>query len=492
MATLANTNLALSAVRTYLGYLPLDYSLFNIGISALVNKWSRFKPVRAAGACGETDARWKGDDGKCGFNLGGANPNKWDYLKPRGGSPGGSPDEPVRLGDFRGYNQAKGLENINSGPPVYCNYANQTSGVAMQPQISTYNIIARTLLFRFRKNTVSNSIRILASDIGLDSYYWGIKLCSPSSCYYKTLSNLNNLATITLDLLFTNPSTLTFSNGFGWPSDAETGTWTAQLFISSSPATSWTGTAPSDIIFLPTDSDLTDLISGFTINLKSYIVFGVGNYTSIAALPASGNFPVGLGDWTSNYEFGRVNTNYSASRYNCARYDSSGENAVTWFNFRLYDSSNVNALASANTNDNAAVDATYVRIFCNANTGNARVGMLRLYNSDGARTDITINQAGAPPTFNYQDNWASPHWSVTPTTSNPANGDINLHVYGKPSGFYSGAGTRTMYLNIKDDASNIIGSDSWGAKDGVAFDRTITVSPAFGGGVYTLDFGDGS
>lgn len=135
---LATTNLALSTVRTALGY-TADWSLFNIGTSSLINKWSRFKPVRAAGLGETVYVRPRGDDGNCGFilptltgNSGTAgvytNSGVWGYAQPRGGSPGGSPDEPVRLGDFRGYEHSSTLK-----PPFYSDPADNIYHATLTP-----------------------------------------------------------------------------------------------------------------------------------------------------------------------------------------------------------------------------------------------------------------------------------------------------------------------------------------------------------------------
>ena len=132
---LATTNLALSTVRTALGY-TADWSLFNIGTSSLINKWSRYKPTR--GATGSSTF-WKGSDGNCGFilptltgNSGNAgvytNSGVWGYAQPQGGSPGGTPDEPVRLGDFRGYEHSSTLK-----PPFYSDPADNIYHATLTP-----------------------------------------------------------------------------------------------------------------------------------------------------------------------------------------------------------------------------------------------------------------------------------------------------------------------------------------------------------------------
>lgn len=79
-------------------------------IAAMLNMWSKYKPVVALERLLDTDKRWKGQDGKCGLNIPVYNsPNAfrtavkneyvmWSYIPPVGGI-----QEPLRLGDFRGY-----------------------------------------------------------------------------------------------------------------------------------------------------------------------------------------------------------------------------------------------------------------------------------------------------------------------------------------------------------------------------------------------------
>lgn len=123
---LGTTNISMTTVRSTLGY-TADWSLFNVCISTLINMWSRFKPTRGVNNGNLTlnsNTFWKGSDGRCGLSLptlpagsGILNtytPSNWEYLHPRGGSPGGTPDEPGRLGDFRGYEHDSTLK-----PPFY-------------------------------------------------------------------------------------------------------------------------------------------------------------------------------------------------------------------------------------------------------------------------------------------------------------------------------------------------------------------------------------
>lgn len=82
-----------------------------------LNETSKYKPVRYPADFLDDNNRWKGTDGNCGFTFpsssnytdipswyganGAVGMNGWVYNKPRGKT--SSYNEPMRLGDFRGY-----------------------------------------------------------------------------------------------------------------------------------------------------------------------------------------------------------------------------------------------------------------------------------------------------------------------------------------------------------------------------------------------------
>jgi hypothetical protein len=101
-----------SIVRTALGALTNVWRLLIIHVN--VNMWSRYKPTRYNQIVRED--YWKGNDGRCGFQLpvlssGTFTPTNWTYLKPRGGH---LFMEPLRAGDFRYYDHDQTLK-----PPFY-------------------------------------------------------------------------------------------------------------------------------------------------------------------------------------------------------------------------------------------------------------------------------------------------------------------------------------------------------------------------------------
>lgn len=115
MATVPNTNVNLATnVRDVLnsagGSVSNDLTSF-FKPAAKLNMWSKYKPVVATELFLDTDKRWQGADGKCGltiptytspssFRTAARNGNAmWSYTPPAGGT-----TQPMRLGDFRGYN----------------------------------------------------------------------------------------------------------------------------------------------------------------------------------------------------------------------------------------------------------------------------------------------------------------------------------------------------------------------------------------------------
>lgn len=118
---LPNTNLKVSDIRDTLddnGGFTNDKVSSLFSSSAKINMWSKFKPVIHTQLFLDGDGRWKGKDEKCGLTIptyssastlrtalanGSA---MWSYTPPNG-----SESQPLRIGDFRGYN-AKAVNPI--------------------------------------------------------------------------------------------------------------------------------------------------------------------------------------------------------------------------------------------------------------------------------------------------------------------------------------------------------------------------------------------
>ena len=96
---LGTTNISTTLVGQTIGVASRDVG--TLCSSSLINKWSKYKPVRYNTLSPITDVQLKevnyGLDVSSNTNL--DTPTEWTYLKPSGGYA-----QPYRLGDFRGYN----------------------------------------------------------------------------------------------------------------------------------------------------------------------------------------------------------------------------------------------------------------------------------------------------------------------------------------------------------------------------------------------------
>jgi hypothetical protein len=94
---------------------------------------------------------------------------------------------------------------------------------------------------------------------------------------------------------------------------------------------------------------------------------------------------------------------------------------------------------------------------------------------------------GDPPFFNHEAAW-TPGFSSGPSGSAAWN-DQTIRITGTPNGFYSGSGSRTMYVWVRDGGvlDPVIGNVlSFGAKDGLAFNQWITGLPQLKNRAYSI------
>jgi hypothetical protein len=308
MAVLPDINLALSAVRTKLGYVA-DWSLFNICTSVLINKWSKYKPVRAAGLGETVHARPQGDDGMYGLTLNDA----WTYNQPRGGSWGGGIDEPGRLGDFRGYEHSK----LISYPPVLCRDTDlsPTWHAILYPTGSPY---IQQFKLRGTEHEDPSSVLIIPSDLGIDEYYYGIHLHFDGASWWRTYGQVKDLATLGTGLSLNAELVVSWGdphyNNFPSVTTPAAGTCSWWLFISSAASAGlpgWSNAAPAGLILLPEDTDGVNnfICTGSDFDVSDYIVvvdgfnkvtwlywaddeFGIGHYKGgIITCPNIGGNP---------------------------------------------------------------------------------------------------------------------------------------------------------------------------------------------------------
>lgn len=280
---LGNTNIYLSAVRTYLSYVA-DWSLFNICTSALINKWSKYKPVRAAGSGETINPRPQGDDGMYGLTLDDA----WTYNQPQGGSWGGGTDEPGRLGDFRGYEHSKLL----AFPTIQCRDTD-LAPIFVPVLYPTGSPYIQQLKFRGYENIGASSVLIKPSDIGLEDYYYGVHFHFDGASWWKTFGQVHDLADTGTGFGISAELVVSWGSphyaNFPSITTPASGTCEWWLFISSAPTSGppyiWDNAAPAGLILLPQDTDgvNTFINTGATFDVADYIVV-VDDYNKVTWL----------------------------------------------------------------------------------------------------------------------------------------------------------------------------------------------------------------
>lgn len=236
-------------VRAALGVTSKTWS--ELITHANINKWSKCKPVIAL-----TQAGWpQADDYKYGLNLAlGVNPNKWDYLKPRGGA---DYNEPLRSGDFKGYEPNTAL----TWPPCYCKSSDQNENPVLSPAQSPGGTSSGSAVGKFFNG--ASAVRINCSDIGLQNHYFGILVTTPNNQkWIKTVSTTIGASnevygdSIVYSAALINPSspTSTYQNlPYG------VGVFNIKYIISPVRYSDWTQNPTANIIYMPEGS-----LSGLT------------------------------------------------------------------------------------------------------------------------------------------------------------------------------------------------------------------------------------
>ena len=221
---LVTTNISISIVKAILSNSSTNLSV--LATDSSINKWSRYKPVRGSFPTSS--------NGNYGLNI----PTNWNYNAPTGGT-----SSPYRLGDFRGYEHDRDI----AGPVIYAKNTDIHLASSYAPTI-TGSLEGH---FNFNINTIAYNLRLIPADLGLENYYFGVKI----NGHYKTLGTV--LATgatfqfwIELDL--TNPDQPSYGD---LPYMVGSIDW--ELFISSASATAWTTSQPANYIKLPGNSSET-------------------------------------------------------------------------------------------------------------------------------------------------------------------------------------------------------------------------------------------
>jgi len=256
---LGTTNISVTLVKTALG--SGDNNVSGLCTASNINKWSRFKPVRGTYP--------QANDGKYGFDLA----NNWSYLKPRGGA-----SEPYRLGDFRQYQHVSSIAN-KCMPPIHVLPADAQFDNLMPyggDSLNQFKVKA------FRTET-DNQYGVLPSLLGIDSYYYGVRIVNGNGTFFKTYGLVSSLTTggVTKDLDATLVETTPGAGDWHYNDLPQgVGVITVAFIISNTSKPSWTAIAPSTYYILPSGTfDGIAYISGGSFSVSNWCIPSIENYT---------------------------------------------------------------------------------------------------------------------------------------------------------------------------------------------------------------------
>lgn len=154
--------------------------------AAKLNMWSKYKPVVSASLFADDDKRWKGDDGKCGLTILSKETSMedfhtylddgtalWSYMPPAGGV-----TEPMRIGDFRGYN----TDAVNPIGEL------TTNGISENGSATTAGTVefAIDVVDNLEYNLTYGDISV--NGVALTGFYLGIYAVKDGNWVYKTNS----------------------------------------------------------------------------------------------------------------------------------------------------------------------------------------------------------------------------------------------------------------------------------------------------------------
>lgn len=161
---------------------------------ANINHWAKYKPVRYPADFPSRDVYWKASDGNCGFTPKSTSVyteipsymdgemNGWTYNLPRGKT--GTINEPMRVGDFRGYD--------TDAVPMISNFF-------VPDRMSNQQTSAKFTATAIVANEGGTSVTL--ADLSLGSYYAGVLVRDSSGTIKKIVigSSLSG-GTFTVDV----------------------------------------------------------------------------------------------------------------------------------------------------------------------------------------------------------------------------------------------------------------------------------------------------
>jgi len=349
----------------------------------------------------------------------------WIYNQPQGGSAGGATDEPVRLGDFRGYEHSK----LISYPPVLCRDTDLSLNAILYPTGSPW-----TQQFKIRgtESEDPSSVLIIPSDLGIENYYYGIHLHFDEASWWKTYGQVKDLATAGTNLTLNAELVVSWGdphyNDFPSVTTPAAGTCSWWLFISSDATSGWDNAAPDGLVLLPEDTDGTNIFinTGDDFDVADYIVV-VDDYNKVTWLY-----------WASD-EYGAGS--YLGGLVVCADSESSGaggaftitQDSDTAFTVKVFDDGN-----DRTSQPQFWENGMEIRIYPTAeNLGAAYSEIITLEVPGGGFFDIECWQGGTgtPPACQiYVETTDTDGWYITEETASIAIGSDQLTFSFVPQG----------------------------------------------------------
>jgi len=245
-------NITLELIGGVLGFAYKDVG--DVCISPLINKWSKYKPIR-------------GNSPESSNGFYGLDPNNnWEYLRPRNDFWLHN-DEGFDIGHFRSYEHDQSL----TMPPLFVANTNTSLNTITNYDSTTNNVITVGI------NTNSGQpSEITLTDMGLENYFFAVKLYQPSSGQYAWKSLTNTAINSDGDEL-----TVDLNNEFPSNFNDDGSTIDISFGISANSSSTMAFENPASFIALPEET-----VNG--ISLVNNYQFSYTNYMFVA-------------DWSTTY-----------------------------------------------------------------------------------------------------------------------------------------------------------------------------------------------
>lgn len=233
---LQTTNISTDLIKNALG--TTTNAIWALCNDPSINKWSKYKPVLY---------NWPSVDGSYGLNRA-----DWSYYARIQGSEG----------QFAGYEHNRLL----AIPPIL-SIASENTIRDLNPMLGTSNFN----MFVFRHYKTTSPVKISTTEMGLDNFYYGLKIVANSITYYKTygiISGATENVQITMQPQAQLVSQWTANPAFN-DLPYYIGSFTATMVLCSSSRSSWSTSVPGTVYDFPTisrDSSLTTTGGSFNVN----------------------------------------------------------------------------------------------------------------------------------------------------------------------------------------------------------------------------------